>query len=128
MIETQGPGASALQAVSTALVKLHKEQFGRGPTTARTHFAGPDMLVCMLQDALLPAERKLVEMGDHARVRDTRSAYQAATADEFVAAIERIVDRKVNAFASATDTKADTVFEIFSFEPRAPAAASTPDA
>jgi uncharacterized protein YbcI len=122
MTENQGPGASALQAVSTALVKLHKEQFGRGPTTARAHFAGPDMLVCMLQHVLLPAERKLVAMGDHSRVRDTRTAYQAATAEEFVAAIEQIVDRKVQAFASGIDTKADTVFEIFSFEPRTPAA------
>ena len=30
-----------LAAVSNALVALHKEQFGRGPTTARSHFAGP---------------------------------------------------------------------------------------
>src|SRR5688572_4247796 len=51
MTEMQGPGTSALSAVSNAMVKLHKEQFGRGPTTARSHYAGPDMLVCMMQDA-----------------------------------------------------------------------------
>jgi len=40
-------------AISNAMVKLHKEQFGRGPTRARTHFAGPDALVCVLEDVLL---------------------------------------------------------------------------
>ena len=118
MTEIQGPGTSALSAVSNAMVKLHKEQFGRGPTSARSHYAGPDMLVCMMQDAFLPAERKLVELGDEARVRDTRTAYQAATADEFIMAVEQIVDRKVHAFASGIDAKTSTVFETFSFHPQ----------
>jgi uncharacterized protein YbcI len=55
--------ATALQAVSNTLVKLHEEQFGRGPTNARSYFAGPDTLVCTLEDSLLPAERTMVEMG-----------------------------------------------------------------
>ena len=64
--------ANALQAVSNAMVKLHKEQFGRGPTNARSYFAGPDTLVCTLEDSLLPAERTMVEMGEDQRVRETR--------------------------------------------------------
>jgi hypothetical protein len=31
-----------LQAVSNAMVKLHEEQLGRGQTSARSYFAGPD--------------------------------------------------------------------------------------
>jgi hypothetical protein len=27
------------------MVRLHKEQFGRAPTIARSQFAGPDMLL-----------------------------------------------------------------------------------
>jgi uncharacterized protein YbcI len=46
------------------MVTLHKTQFGRGATMARSGFAGPDTLVCVLQDVLLPAERKMVEMGN----------------------------------------------------------------
>ena len=45
---------SALQAVSNAMVRLHKEQFGRGPTKSRAFLAGPDALTCVLEDALLP--------------------------------------------------------------------------
>ncbi len=105
-----------LVQVSNALVALHKTQFGRGPTKARSNFAGPDALLCVLEDALLPAERKLAELGDEGRVRDARSAFQAATAEEFIAAVESIVHRRVRSFASAVDTSDGTVFETFVFE------------
>ena len=110
-----------LQAVSSVMVKLHKEQFGRGPTAARADFAGPDALVCVLRDVLLPAELKMVEMGSRERVRESRVAFQAATQAEFIAAVEQIVHRKVVAFASGIDPDANVVFECFYFEPRASA-------
>jgi hypothetical protein len=50
-------------------------------------------------------------------VRETRVAFQAATASEFIAAVEQIVMRKVQAFASGVDPDADVVFETFYFEP-----------
>jgi uncharacterized protein YbcI len=108
--------ATALQAVSNAMVRLHKEQFGRGPVNARSHFAGPDTLVCTLEAALLPAERAMVEMGEHQRVRDTRTFFQVATADRFVSAVEAIIERKVRGFASAVDPATELVWEIFAFE------------
>jgi uncharacterized protein YbcI len=55
-------------------------------------------------------------MGDHQRVRETRVAFHVATANEFVAAVEQIVGRKVRAFASATDVVQNVVFENFLFE------------
>jgi uncharacterized protein YbcI len=110
MTGTQEQGFSALQAVSNAMVKLHKEQFGRGPTKARSGFAGPDTLVCVLEDMLLPAELKMVELGDQAGVRESRTAFQAATEAEFIAAVEQIVYRKVRAFASGVDPNANVVF------------------
>jgi len=118
MTGTQEHGSSALAAVSNAMVRLHKEQFGRGPSNARAHFAGPDALLCVLEDALLPAERKMVEMGDQARVRESRIAFQAATQSEFVQAVEEILLRKVTAFGSGLDPDRGTVFECYSFEPR----------
>jgi uncharacterized protein YbcI len=109
--------ATEMAAVSRAMVSLHKEQFGRGPTRARSGFTGRDTLVSVLENALLPAELKLVEMGEAARVRETRIAFQAATKDDFIAAVEQILYRKVRAFASAVDPESDVVFENFSFEP-----------
>jgi uncharacterized protein YbcI len=113
------PHGQQLAEVSNALVALHKEQFGRGPTGARSNFAGPDGLMCVLEDALLPAERSLVEMGEHQQVRESRAFLQAATADRFVAAIEAITGRTVHAFASAVDPDRAVVMEVFVFEPEA---------
>jgi uncharacterized protein YbcI len=106
-----------LQEVSSALVRLHKVHFGRGPTKARSNFAGSDGLMCVLEEALLPAERKMVELGDGDHVRDSRQRFQAVTSDEFVSAVEDIVHRKVRAFASGLDAERGVVFETFVFEP-----------
>lgn len=111
-------GTSPLLAVSNAVTKLHKEHFGRGPTSARANFAGTDVLICSLEDALLPAERKLTELGLQEQVRHSRVSFQAAVQDEFIAAIEQITTRKVRSFASAVDPDSNMVFEIFAFEPR----------
>jgi uncharacterized protein YbcI len=105
-----------LLAISNAMVKLHKEQFGRGPTEAWSHYAGRNMVVCALTNALLPAERKLVAMGQQGRVRDSRTSFQAATASEFIDAAQRILGRRVRAFASAIDADQDVVFENFLLE------------
>jgi uncharacterized protein YbcI len=119
MTGPQRQGSTAMQAVSNAMVRLHKEQFGRGPTNARSDFAGPDTLVCVLEDALLPAERQMVAMGEQQRVREARLYFQVATSAAFIHAVEEIVERRVKAFASASDPDENVVFEIFHFEPSA---------
>ena len=113
-------------AVSNAMVRFHKEQFGRGPTQARTNFAGPDALMCVLEEVLLPAELKMVELGEDGRVRDARVSFQVATADAFISEVEAIVNRKVRAFGSAIDTKTNVVFENFYFEPQGASDGSAP--
>ena len=106
-----------LQDVSNAMVALHKEQFGRGPTKVQSHLAGADALLCVMEDALLPAEWKMVEMGEQQRVRESRMFFQVATADQFIATVETITGRTVRAFASATDPDKGVVMENFVFVP-----------
>jgi uncharacterized protein YbcI len=113
---THEQSVSTLKELSNAMVRLHKEQFGRGPTNARSNFAGPDTLVCVLEEVLLPAELKLVEMGMIEKVRESRTSFQVATERDFIDAVEKIVYRKVRAFASAVDPVANVVFEAFYFE------------
>ena len=62
----------------------------------------------------------MVRMGDQQRVRDARTAFQAATSEQFTRAVEEIVNRKVVAFASATDPDSGVVWELFNFEPLGP--------
>ena len=103
--------------ISREMVRLYKEQFGRGPTKARTEFAGPEVVVCTLEDSFTPAERRLAEMGEHQRLRDTRLYFQHATKGEFLAVIERVLSRKVRAFNSSVDTHTDISVEVFHLEP-----------
>src|SRR4051795_9968945 len=114
------PRNNPLVEVSNAMVALHKEQFGRGPTAARSDFAGQDTLICTLESALLPAEIAMVELGQQLRVQESRLFLQNATADRMKSMVEGIVGRRVRAFASACDPTTGTVMEIFVFERDSP--------
>jgi uncharacterized protein YbcI len=109
---------SVLLKLSNEMVRLYKEQFGRGPTKARCDWAGPDVLICSLRDTLTPAERNMVKLGELQRLRDTRMFFQYASEEEFIGAVERIVERKVVAFVSGIDAAKDVSAEVFYFEPR----------
>lgn len=104
--------------ISREMVRLYKELFGRGPTRARTEFAGPDIVVCSLENTFTPAERSLVEMGEHQRLRDTRMYFQSATADKFREIVERVTGRKVRGFVSGLDANVDICAEVFYLESR----------
>ena len=107
-----------LSEVSNAMTRLYKEYFGRGPTVTRTHWSGPNALTTFLEDTLTPAERNLVNMGEHQRLRDTRMFFQYATVTEFCEPVERITGRKVRAFLSSIDTQVDGLsIETFVLHP-----------
>jgi uncharacterized protein YbcI len=112
------PRTSILADISREMVRLYKEQFGRGPTKARTDWAGPDVLITVLEDTLTPAERNLTRLGEHQRVRDMRTFFQYATVEDFCEPIERHTGRKVRAFLSAIDTQvAGLAMETFVLYP-----------
>ncbi|HEX8101643.1 MAG TPA: DUF2294 domain-containing protein [Solirubrobacteraceae bacterium] len=109
---------SVLSAISNEMVRLYKDQFGRGPTKTRTVWAGNDTLVCRLEDTLTPAERNLVKMGEHQRLRDVRMFFQYATVREFCEPVERLTGRKVWSFHSSVDTEVDGMaLEVFVLHP-----------
>jgi uncharacterized protein YbcI len=109
---------SVQMQISNEMVRLYKDQFGRGPTRARTNWAGPDALVAVLEETLTPAERNLVKMGEHQRLRDLRLFFQYAAVREFCEPVERLTGRKVRAFISGLDTEANGVAtELFLLHP-----------
>jgi uncharacterized protein YbcI len=112
------PRSSILADLSREMVKLYKEQFGRGPTKARTDWAGPDTLITVLEDTLTPAERNLTKLDQHQRVRDMRTFFQYATVADFCTPVERLTGRRVRAFLSAIDTQVDGLaMETFVLHP-----------
>ena len=113
-----GERQSVAMAISNEMVRLYKEQFGRGPTKARTLWCGSDVITVLLEDTLTPAERNLVKMGEHQRLRDLRLFFQYATVTGFCEPVERLTGRKVRAFISGLDTEADGIaLETFVLHP-----------
>jgi uncharacterized protein YbcI len=111
---TAEPGA--LLQLSNEMVRIYKDIFGRGPTRARADWAGPDALLCTLEDSLTPAERKMAELGEHERLRDIRTFFQHVCEANFRESVERITGRKIRAFVSGIDTGEDVSSEVFYFE------------
>jgi uncharacterized protein YbcI len=115
--EADAPPASMLSAISNEMVRIYKDQFGRGPTKTRSNWAGPDTLVVTLEDTLTPAERSLRNLGEHKHLRDLRLLFQYAQTDLFCEPVERLTGRKVRAFVSGIDTDADVAIELFVLHP-----------
>ena len=110
---------SALMEISNTMVSLYKAQFGRGPTSARTLWCGPDALTCFLEETLTPAERNLVKMGEHQRLRDIRIFFQYATVRQFCEPVEQITGRTIRSFHSSIDTEVEGLaLETFIFYPK----------
>src|SRR4051794_4736237 len=101
------PQVGLARSISNEMVRLYKQQFGRGPTSARTYWCGPDVVTVILEDTLTPAERNLAAMGEHQRLRDTRMFFQYATVQEFCEPVEDITGRTVRSFHSSIDTEVD---------------------
>lgn len=106
-----------LAELSNAMVRLYKDLFGRGPTKARSNYAGRDALLCTLENTFTPAEQALVELGEDQRLRDTRMFFQYAIRAQFVKAVEQITGRTVRGFVSGVDVEKDIASELFYLEP-----------
>jgi uncharacterized protein YbcI len=114
---TLHPDELHLAELSNAMVRLYKDLFGRGPTKARTHYAGPDLIVTTLENTLTRPERKMAEAGEHERLRILRMHFQYLSEEDFISAVERITGRKVHAFVSGIDVARDLASELFYLEP-----------
>src|SRR5215217_3699632 len=115
---SQDDSMSLLSRVSNEMVRIYKGQFGRGPTAVRSNWAGDDVILCVLEGTLTPAEQNLVKMGEHQRLRDTRMFFQYATVREFCEPVERLTGRTVRAFVSGLDTEVDGLsIETFILHP-----------
>jgi uncharacterized protein YbcI len=106
-----------LQDLTNAMVRLYKDQFGRGPTKSRSDYAGRDIIVCTLEQTMTPAEANMAKLGEHSRLRDVRMWFQHVSEDQFIGIVEEITGRTVRAFVSGMDTEHDVAAELFYLEP-----------
>ncbi len=104
--------------ISRAVVQLWHEHTGRGPTKARTTIT-EDLVVVLMADTLLKAERNLVSAGRVEQVLSMRRAFQDTMGDELTAVVENLTGRTVVAFMSHNHVDPDLAAELFVLEPRA---------
>ena len=100
-IDERAPTGVLAAQISRAIVKVFHEYTGRGPTKARTTITD-DMVVLLMSDTLLKAERNLVADGKVEQVLNMRRAFQDTMRQELPAVIEELVGRRVAAFISHT--------------------------
>src|SRR5436190_5567092 len=113
--DTSAERGTMLATISNTIVGLYKTFYGKGPTKARSYYLD-DMVVCVLRGGLTRAELTLAQSGRAEAVTRQRAEFQAAVRDEFVAAVEAIVGRRVSAFMSTTHVDPEVSVEIFMLE------------
>ena len=89
-----GGGSAVRNDLSTALVKLYREIFGRGPVKTAT-YAFDAGYVTFLRDILTPQERVLVRGRCSDLVCQARVAIREAERERLIAEVQRLTDRPV---------------------------------
>src|SRR5215207_3658730 len=87
-------GGAVRNDLSTALVKVYREIFGRGPVKTTT-YAFDVGYVTFLHDLLTPQERALVLAGRPDLVCQARVAIREAERDRLIAEVQGLTDRPV---------------------------------
>ena len=114
--EQRPAGGTLYSAISNAIVGIVHEYTGRGPTRARTSIRD-DVVVVMLQETMLKAERSLIEDDKGELVAHMRRSFQQTMRADMSAAVEKLTGREVIAFMSDSHLEPDYSVEVFVLAP-----------
>src|SRR5215217_7634935 len=98
--------------ISTEIVRLQAEYYGKGPTKAKTYIVD-DLVVVVLEESFTPAEKTLAQRGERDAIQHIRRRFQQHMADEFTSVVEQATGRKVRVFLSETNIEQDVSVETF---------------
>lgn len=102
--------------ISTGMVKLHKQYYGRGPTKTKTHYSD-DFVLVILAGGFTAVEQTLMHAGERDAVAAQRQTFQKVMRPLYAELVERETGRHVQAFMSATHQDSDLLAELFILEP-----------
>ena len=105
-------GGELLSAISTRIVKLLRENYGRGPMKAKTYVLD-DLVVCVLRNGFIPIEQTMMQSGKQDQVLEMRRDFQKMMGLRYKEAVEELSGRKVTAFLSQAHIEPDITLEIF---------------
>jgi uncharacterized protein YbcI len=110
-------GDALLAAVTDAMVVLHERYYHRAPASAKTQLIGNEILGCVMGGVYTDVEKTMIELERNSSVKATRSAFQHAMKDRFIADVERLSGRRVHTFISDSHVGPDLQLELFILEP-----------
>jgi uncharacterized protein YbcI len=104
-----------LARISTALVQLHSQFYGKGPTKAKTYLVD-DMVICVLRGGFTTIERTLIDRGESEAVHSLRRGFQRVMESEFTEVVEEALGRTVTGYMSQVRHDPEVAVEIFILE------------
>jgi uncharacterized protein YbcI len=106
-------GGHLLASISTAIVGIMREHYGRGPMRAKTYLLD-DIIVCVLRGTgFTPLEQTIMDSGEPDRVVAMRHDFQRLIAGRYKQVIEALTGREVLAFLSQAHVDPDVTMEMF---------------
>ncbi len=106
-------GGRLLAQISTSIVALLREHYGRGPMKAKTYALDDIIVVVMRGSGFTALEQTHMDSGHPARVVAMREEFQAMMAERYRDTIEQLSGRKVVAFLSQAHVEPDITVEMF---------------
>jgi uncharacterized protein YbcI len=110
---TRLAGGQLLAAISTRIVAVLRDHYGRGPMKAKTYAFDDIVVVVMRGSGFTPLEKTIMDSGEPDRVVAMRHDFQRLVTRQFTDAIEELTHRKVLAFLSQAHVEPDITMEIF---------------
>ena len=98
--------------ISTQLVALKKEFYGKGPTGAKT-FIQDEYVFAVLEGGLTRNEETMLAAGEQHRVRDYRLRFQEIMRERLTEVVEEATNRRVLDYHSQIVFDPPRAFEIF---------------
>jgi uncharacterized protein YbcI len=106
-------GGHLLAAISTSIVRILREHYGRGPMKAKTYALDDIIVVVMRGSGFTPLEQTIMDSGQPHRVIAMREDFQQVMAERYKSTIEELTGRRVLAFLSQAHVEPDITMEIF---------------
>jgi uncharacterized protein YbcI len=106
-------GGQLLAAISTSIVGILRDHYGRGPMKAKTYAIDDIIVVVMRGSGFTPLEQTIMDSGEPDRVIAMREDFQRVMAARYKHTIEDLTGRRVLAFLSQAHVEPDITMEIF---------------
>jgi uncharacterized protein YbcI len=106
-------GGKLLAQISTSIVAILREHYGRGPMKAKTYAVDDVIVVVMRGSGFTALEQTIMDSGQPRRVVAMREEFQEVMAERYKNTIEELTGCRVTAFLSQAHVEPDITVEMF---------------